>query len=336
MLFPVDNTGGLLSPEINDQIKNQMMLSLGLGLLQNSGPSTVPRSFLQNLGQAGMGALSQGNSLRNNAIQQALQGRRLAFEQEKLKRGLNDPAGLREFEALTKGLSPEEKERAIRIHLGLEGRASSAGFDWQKVLGPDGRERLVMVDPRTGQVISEQDPNLTSPTITEKEGMQQAGEEAIKQSVQAFQQLPAVRKNINNYNEAIRLIDEGAGTGVVQSMLPSIRSASIQLDNMQGQLGLDVIGNTTFGALSENELKFALDTSLPTDLRGEELKKWLIRKREAQQKLHDYVEEAAIFLGTPGNTIADFLKMKKQEKPGQSPTPDDTGSGFKVLRVRDK
>lgn len=62
------------------------------------------------------------------------------------------PAGLREFQALTEGLSPEEQERARRIHLGLEGRASSAGIGFGTFKDAQGFERPWRSNPRTGQM----------------------------------------------------------------------------------------------------------------------------------------------------------------------------------------
>jgi len=133
-----------------------------------------------------------------------------------------------------------------------------------------------------------------------------------KMAAKSYKELSSVRKNIINMDEGIRLLDEGAETGVVMSKLPSVKAASIRLDNLQNRLGLDVIGGTTFGALSESELAFALATALPKNLDAPELKKWMIEKRDAQNKLATYLEEATVFLGTPGNTAADWVNMKKE------------------------
>lgn len=148
-----------------------------------------------------------------------------------------------------------------------------------------------------------------------RSGEREEAKNAAKQAVESFKSLSLVKRNIGNMEEGIKLLDQGAGTGVIERRLPSVRASSIKLDNLQGRLGLDVIGNTTFGALSEAELRFALDTALPTGLGREELKKWMQEKIDAQTKLADYLEEAALFLGEPGNTIADFLAKKKSEKP---------------------
>ena len=159
-----------------------------------------------------------------------------------------------------------------------------------------------------------------------------AAKAAIKVSTDTFNRLEPLRANIVNIDDAISLIDEGATTGVIASKLPSIRSASIKLDTIQKKLGLDVISSTTFGALSEGEREFALSSALPTTLKGPELKEWLIEKKAVQQKLISQLSEAATFLGTPGNTIADFIELKnietqEQERPTAQATAEARQGG---------
>lgn len=145
--------------------------------------------------------------------------------------------------------------------------------------------------------------------------------EAAKISVKAFDRLEGINQNISNLDEGIRLLrEEGASTGVIQKYIPSMRKASIKLDNLQGRLGLDVLRTTTFGALSAAELRFALDTAMPPKLEPEELAKWFEEKKEAQEKLADYIESAAIYLGTPGNTVSGWIQKKKTEREQRQPT----------------
>lgn len=145
-----------------------------------------------------------------------------------------------------------------------------------------------------------------------KKGTEAAATAAIKQSEKNFEQLAGIKTAVNNIDNAIQAIDDGANTGVIASKLPSIKAASIKLDNLQKRLGLDVIGNVTFGALSKGELDLALATALPTNLDEAELRAWLVDKRDAQLKLATYVEDAAVFLGTPGNTMANWIEIQKE------------------------
>lgn len=71
--------------------------------------------------------------------------------------GAQTPTDVRSFQMMTKGLTPEDMERARRVQLGLDPRQSSAAIGYQKVRGPDGIERLVAVDPRQigAQVVGE-------------------------------------------------------------------------------------------------------------------------------------------------------------------------------------
>lgn len=147
---------------------------------------------------------------------------------------------------------------------------------------------------------------------------------ATGQIKEYFGQLGNIQANIANYNEAIKLIDDGAETGPIAAKLPSVKAASVKLDNVIGRLGLDVIGNTTFGALSEAELKFALNTAGPGNLQGQELRQWFVDKRDAQQKLADYIDNAIQFLNIEGNSLADLQSANPRQNvntPAQQQTP---------------
>jgi hypothetical protein len=125
------------------------------------------------------------------------------------------------------------------------------------------------------------------------------GAQAVKLGIDAFAQLGLVNANIANLDRAIQLVEEeGANTGVIANKLPSWSDATIELKNMQNTLGLDVIGATTFGALSESELDLALQTALPTNLREEALANWLRAKKAAQKKVAGYLTQKAEFFST--------------------------------------
>jgi len=140
-------------------------------------------------------------------------------------------------------------------------------------------------------------------------------ENVTKTSKEYFDQLQNIEGNIRNYAEGIRLIrEEGANSGVIARRLPSLTAASQKLDNLRNRLGLDVVGGTTFGALSEAELAMALDTAMPNNLQPEQLAKWFEDRMTAQQKLADILDGAVQFLNVPGNSLADLRAMQKQQR----------------------
>src|SRR5690606_2227 len=122
-----------MSPEDRRALITQGLLAMGAGILKNNHG---------NYGKAGpaIGAGISEGLLAMNKGADGLAERQ--YRQQVMDRRLADPAGVREFEMMTQGLSDEDRERARRIALGLEGRASNAGFQPLKFKGPDGREHI--------------------------------------------------------------------------------------------------------------------------------------------------------------------------------------------------
>jgi len=160
---------------------------------------------------------------------------------------------------------------------------------------------------------------------------QEGGRAAIQLATEAYKQLGTVRSNIANLDRAIQLVEvEGANTGVIESKLPSWNASTIELENMQNVLGLDVIGAVTFGALSEGELALALNTALPTNLDGPDLAAWLRRKKTAQQKLSNYLSQQSRFFSrgyAPGQWF-DFIDSGEEDMAGwMRANPPGPGQG---------
>lgn len=150
----------------------------------------------------------------------------------------------------------------------------------------------------------------------ELEAKKKLAEDAVKKADQLFEQVDTISVNMANLREARQAVMDGAGTGPLQSMWPSFKSASIRLDNLQGRLGLDVVSATTFGALSKGELDLSKDTALPLKLEEPELIDWLDRRIEAQARKQQYLTRQATFLSETNaqgrqNTKADWAKAEK-------------------------
>ena len=150
---------------------------------------------------------------------------------------------------------------------------------------------------------------------TERAGGRRAATVAVNTSLSAFDQVGKSRANIANLEEAKRLVlEEGANTGVIANKFPNWKSSTIALNTVKNELGLDVVGSVTFGALSQGELTLALNTALPTDLSEDALVDWIERKIIAQRKLQDYLYGQAIYLADGDKTIGDWLRLQRKEK----------------------
>lgn len=149
----------------------------------------------------------------------------------------------------------------------------------------------------------------------------------------AFVSLNKVQSNLANLDRVVEAIDKGAKSGFIESNLPTWDASTIELRNLRAQLGLDVVGSVTFGALSEGELSLALDTALPKDLSPADLRTWVLNKKAAQEKLANYLSEQVRFLSIdPGKyTVGDWLThLESRARIGAPPGGAVTGAAPRV------
>jgi hypothetical protein len=146
-----------------------------------------------------------------------------------------------------------------------------------------------------------------------------------KYADELFGKAAQITENIGTIDEAIKQIDAGARRGPVLDLLPNITPASSALESALTRMGLDVISTVTFGALSEGEMRAAMATAYPQNLNEQDLRKWLVDRKNGLIKLRKYSEEAATFLSNPMNTRADWVKRmqarRDQEVAGSRENP---------------
>jgi hypothetical protein len=222
-----------------------------------------------------------------------------------------------------KSVSELERERAL---------AALEADPEMKTLKAQEAAIFLGIKPKAGTITKEEriaeDVRLTESVAESQKTIEQAkqsGKSEITRKDKAVEKAVAVAKEIYDkinpaeqtislYDEALSELENGANTGTVYAMMPSFRSASKRLDNVIKRAGLNVIGNTTFGALSEKELDFALSSALPNTLEPEDLKKWIKAKKLAQQKVVAKLKEQAQFLGSGKHTLADYLELSKADE----------------------
>ena len=134
---------------------------------------------------------------------------------------------------------------------------------------------------------------------------------------QAFTAIGNINSKIRTFDRIITAINKGASTGVLEGYFKSVRDASIELDQLRNEMGLQVIGGTTFGSLSESELAFALDTALPTNMQPESLRQWVLDRKNGQSKLRSLLTKQVAFLDA-GNSRADLLAVFGKNNPNES------------------
>ena len=181
-----------------------------------------------------------------------------------------------------------------------------------------GKDQQVITDPV--EIEKAIDEGIASGVMERADmaGVSKSREAAVALSTKNFEDINKINVNIANYEAGIKAIDEGAQSGYFQQFLPSLRTATIELDNIIGRLALDVVGSVTFGALSQGELNLARDVGAPASLEEDYLRQWFQDRINAKRKLVDYLTQQAIFLSDGTKTIGDW--KKKLQEDGFSPS----------------
>lgn len=211
-----------------------------------------------------------------------------------------------------------EAKKSARIDLGLDPKASGGTAKNVVIGGVD-----YTFDPTTKSYtpVKIDGKDVTAKTIAESEALiaeakkrgEGAGKLASSTIESGFKKIGSINGNLINLDRAIAALDRGAGTGAVEKLFPSFKAATVELNQIQKELGLDVVGAVTFGALSQGELDLAKDVALPTGLNEPELREWLNRKKEAQTKLRDYFNEQMQFLDQ-GGSVPEWIQQKSDER----------------------
>ena len=204
------------------------------------------------------------------------------------------PAEAVAFNDLIKDMSTKQQKTAKLVKAGLKGRAVT-------------NAELTAIG--SGEIKDYSDYKIKQKQA--EKFAELSGSSRAKAIDAGIDKISKIDLGLSNIDAAIKAVNDGAGTGAIEKMFPSITAASVALDNIQGKMALDVIGAVTFGALSQGELDLARNVALPTGLDGPELIKHLQDKKVAQQKLRNYYNEQIQFLDQ-GGTVAGFMRQKER------------------------
>ncbi|MCS5594799.1 MAG: hypothetical protein NZ730_09695 [Porticoccaceae bacterium] len=187
-------------------------------------------------------------------------------------------------------------------------QAHGVGADMLKTFAPkidqDGKEYIPVFNPNTNKV-ERKYTGSTGMTPKEEITFKTNEENRLKdvnrrdtEAAKVFAAAEGISGQINRVEGIISQLEEGAVTGWIANNFPTFNKATAQLEQLANQLGLDIIASVTFGALSEAELKLAMDTAVPRSLGPSELKKWALDKAAAQRKLRNELYSRANELST--------------------------------------
>lgn len=239
----------------------------------------------------------------------------------------SQPGGERYAQAILAGVPAAEAYRQYQSEMGGptvgarkiygNGTIVQSTNQGQRVFDPTGK---LVTGAEAAKVIDEAN-KYEAAQAQRIAGSKKIGTVTADQAVKAFEKAANVTTSIETIDRAVAAIDDGAMSGFVANYLPNITKASAELKSAMNQMGLDVISTVTFGALSESEMNVAMETAVPRNLAGPQLREWLIEKRAAQVKAREALERAASYLSVPGNTIASWLELKSGQRQETTTNP---------------
>tara|TARA_R110002096_G_scaffold152085_2_gene315018 strand:+ start:2257 stop:3414 length:1158 start_codon:yes stop_codon:yes gene_type:complete len=206
----------------------------------------------------------------------------------------------RAFKDLLAGLPEGAQKEAIKIKLGLKGRRM-------------GSAAQTIAQEGTADLVAESEATIRERT----KFAEMSGASRSKAIDKGYERIQKIDKGVRNIDRAIDAVRKGAGSGALEKKFPSIRQASVELDQIADSMALDVIGAVTLGAISATELDLAKQVALPRGLNPDALIEHLQARSAAQGKLRAYFGEQIDFLDQ-GGTVAGFLRGRKAS---QAATP---------------
>lgn len=178
-----------------------------------------------------------------------------------------------------------------------------------------GEVYVVRVNPNTGQVERVAVPGATQLTEQQKADLRTRETldvadytKAQKVGVEAMQTVDQIDSDLRNLEEIITQLDRGAKVGYIYNRLPDLTASSALLNRAANQLGLGVISSTTFGALSESELDFALKTAVPRGLNEGEMRDAVMQIIEGKRALRNDLYNKAYRLSAGDEKYSSYIK----------------------------
>ena len=207
-------------------------------------------------------------------------------------------------QVIQKELKPGATAKTSGVQYDAQGRAFVN-------VSKDGSQSIEFLkDAQGNQIMGETTQDKQSAELAAAK-MQAQYASAQKYSDSVLKKADNLDQQLQLFDRAIEALGEGAQTGPIDQFLPSVRAASRELETIANELGITVINSATFGALSESELRLALDTNLPLGLNEGELKKFLRRKMAAVTKLKAEILNKAVDMRTM--PYDEFLKKQRDE-----------------------
>ena len=209
-------------------------------------------------------------------------------------------AAIKNYEYFTSIINDPNATKAqkdnARRQLGEIGKAgalpSSISYrDQDFILNPEDGKYYRALDNKTLDEVQQQEAAAVGGEVESKEIAKQRAE-IRKDAVKGIQ---VAQSKIKSYDEAIRLIDQGASTEKFEKALPTLKTATSMLESVRSSLALDTLKGVSLGALSEKEMEVLQETSIPSG-DPKSVREWIVQRKEAEKKLISMLKDQVIWM----------------------------------------
>lgn len=197
-------------------------------------------------------------------------------------------------------------------------------FYTTKYTNPNTQETVVKLTDATGKPVQPKQGTRLAPvnklgqTVGEaidyeglKEFTKKQSTEAVKSAEDYATKIESIDRRSELFDRGINLLtEEGAETGAVANLFPSFRQSTQELDQLQSEMGLEVVRATTFGSLSKGELDVAKQVAFPKELDEKSLAEWMRTRKSAEQKLKEGYQRY-MQLSNMGYTKPEIMDLTK-------------------------
>lgn len=262
-----------------------------------------------------------------------------------------DPEGfLRSAELGYAAMAPKEELTQYNLQRGQSSSGRGMGFSGKDTFKDEEGNHFSSTEVRdntTGKIVtsvqamdgSDKKPvgklsRVNALGLTDKEVIKHEADKTgmtarVKRHEKAIDDLTS---QLSGFNEEARLLTEAekllstgnVDTGTIANMFPSFEADTIRLQNIGQKLGLNIIQNTTFGALSEAEMNLAMQTGFPTNMDEKALLQWTRDRKVARAKLKNEIISAIRYMNSIdpndpeyGNAQANWQAQRDAERAAQ-------------------
>lgn len=117
----------------------------------------------------------------------------------------------------------------------------------------------------------------------------------------------ATQTQIGLYQQALAMLEQGAETGPVDQLLMSFRPQTVELLNLQKQIGLAALANTNLTPVSNVDLQVIMESAIPLGLDRPQAMDWVKRKITALEKTNLYTDATIRYFDRPGASMSKWI-----------------------------